>query len=123
MQNSNVENFNTNLEIIQPVVFIPNKSGHDFSDSVRYGASIYVTSGEVNRFSVMHMARKWYSALAKSKKEDYLLLTSLTILTVIGSAIFGWLHGRINLLIYRNGKYMARTIIFENLQSEQDENN
>jgi len=112
-----IENFNTILEEQQKVqVFIANKSGHDFSDANRYGEANYVTTGQINRFSVGYMARKWMLALLKSKKEDYILLTSLTILTVVGAAIFGWLHGRLNLLIFRNNRYMARTIIFEQLR-------
>ena len=122
------ENFNTKLpgtesECNEPVpkVFIPNKSGHDFSASSRYGIPIYVTQGLINRFSVGYMARKWFLSLKDSGKQDYLLITSLTILTVVGAAIFGWLHGRINLLIFRNNKYIARTIIFENLSQEIEE--
>lgn len=114
-----VENFNNYLgKARSPTVFIPNKSGHDFSASSKYGSPIFVTQGMVNRFSVMHMARKWYDCLLQSTKEDYILITSLTILTVVGSAIFGWMHGRINLLVFRNNKYIARTIIFENLSKE-----
>lgn len=118
--NLSVENFNANL-LPSPVVFIPNKSGHDFSASSKYGTPIYITQGLVNRFGVGHMARKWYDSLKESKAEDYILITSLTILTVVGAAIFGWMHGRINLLVFRNNKYIARTIIFENLAKETDQ--
>jgi hypothetical protein len=109
--NSDVEIFNT--EVCS--VFIPNKSGHNFSAASKYGLFNYVTTGLVNRFSVGHMARKWAFALKSSKPEDYIMLTSLTILTVVGAAIFGHLHGRINLLIFRNNKYIARTVIFKQL--------
>ena len=96
-------------------VFIGNQSGHDFSPSSKYGYPVYVTKGLVNRFSVNYMARRWAFALLSSKKEDYILLTSLTILTVVGAAIFAYLHGSLNLLLYRNGKYINRTIDFKEL--------
>lgn len=117
MTQESIENFNTPL----PAIFIPNKSGHDFSDAQRYGSLIYVTSGMINRFAVGHMARKWMQSLLNSKKEDFILVTSLTILTVIGAAIFGHLHGRINLLLFRNNKYIARTVIFDQLFNAEKE--
>lgn len=114
---------NLNVEISNIKVYIPNRSGHDFSDSQRYGSPIFVTSGEVNRFSVGHIARKWMQALENSSEKDYILLTSLTILTTIGAAIFGYLHGRINILIYRNGKYISRCIDIKELLQAQKESN
>lgn len=116
--NFDVENFNTSLtgEAQRRKVFISNKSGHDFSDAKRYGSLEYVTNGQINRFSVGYMARRWMESLLASSKEDYILVTSLTILTVIGSAIFGHLHGRLNILLFKNNKYIARTICFEELK-------
>jgi hypothetical protein len=118
-ENSNVENFNANFaaanKLNERKVFIPNQGGHDFSKALRYGTLVYVTKGLVNRFSVNVMARMWASSLKSSTKEDYLLLTSLTILSVVGAAIFGYLHGGINLLIYRNDNYIARHLDFKSL--------
>lgn len=107
-----------NLDIISdpfPRVFIANQSGHDFSDSERYGTPVYVTKGLVNRFSVNFIARKWALSLSNSTNKDYILVTSLTILTVIGAALYGHLHGCINLLLYRNERYIARKICFTDL--------
>lgn len=104
-------------------VFIPNRSGHDFSASKVYGSPIYITTGEINRFSVGNMARRWMRCLLESTKEDYILITSLTILTVVGAAIFGWLHGCVNILIYRNDRYIARKVNFVELkQAIEDQN-
>lgn len=117
-----IENLNTLVDA-ERKVFIGNQSGHDFSPSAKYGSAVYVTKGLINRFSVNYMARKWALSLLQSKREDYILLTSLTILTVVGAAIFAHLHGRLNLLLYRNGKYICRVIdfkeLFESLTSEE----
>jgi hypothetical protein len=123
MDNLSVEIFNNNSKGVSVDaglsrtnrVFIPNKSGHNFNDSRRYGEPVYITTGEVNRFSVGYMARKWMASLFDSKPTDYILLTSLTILTVVGASIFGWLHGRINILLFRNNKYILRTVDFKEL--------
>lgn len=117
----NFDNENFNTKVRSPCVFVPNKSGHDFSASLKYGPSIYVTEGLINRFSVGYMARKWHKALKESTSEDCILITSLTILTVIGAALFGHLHGRINLLIFRNNSYIKRTIVFDNLKEEEND--
>jgi hypothetical protein len=124
LPNLDVENLNTILED-QRKVFIPNQSGHNFTDSERYGTPVYVTKGLVNRFSVNFIARKWALSLKDSTKEDYILVTSLTILTVVGAALFGHIHGCLNLLLYRNERYIARKIVFKDLLSEisEDENN
>lgn len=115
--NFDIENFNAISEnaISENKVYIANQSGHDFSPSEKYGKPIYVTKGLINRFSVNYMARAWALSLSESSKKDYILVTSLTILTCIGCAIFGHLHGSINLLIYRNSKYISRSIDFKNL--------
>lgn len=76
---------------------------------------MFITKGLVNRFSVNFIARKWALSLKDSTKEDYILVTSLTILTVVGAALFGHLHGCINLLLYRNDRYIARKVSFKDL--------
>ncbi len=115
-----VENLDTKLDR-SPIVYIGNKSGHDFSASEKYGTPVYVTKGELNRFEVNWMARKWMKALLSSNAEDMILITSLTNLTCIGCAIFGWLHGRINILMFRNDKYVKRSIVFAELKEAEKE--
>lgn len=122
MSQDNIENFNINLSTM-PTVFICNQSGHDFSPSEKYGTPFYVTKGIINRFSVNYMARAWAASLKDSKPTDYVLVTSLTILTCIGCAIFGYLHGSLNLLIYRNSKYIARKICFKSLFEAIEQDN
>lgn len=127
MLSDDIENFNVNLDE-RPTVFICNQSGHDFSPSAKYGNPVYVTKGLINRFSVNYMARHWAIALKDSKPRDYILITSLTILTCVGCAIYGYLHGSLNLLLYRNSKYISRRVCFkslfqaiENKESSDDE--
>lgn len=119
MSNFDIENFNaiSESETKGSKVYIGNQSGHDFSASTKYGVPIFVTKGLVNRFAVNYMARRWALSLLGSKKDDYILLTSLTIITVVGAAAFAYLHGRLNLLIYRNSKYICRTVDFKELFS------
>lgn len=122
MNNLSVENFNAKL-VTDRKVYIPNQSGHDFSNAEHYGFLEYVTKGILNPFSVNQMARSWVAKLKKSNKEDYIMVTSLTVLTVIGAALFGHIHGRINLLLYspRHNRYISRIICFRNLIKKEKE--
>ena len=121
MNNLSVENLDTKLE--QNIkIFIPNNGVHDYSDAERYGKITYVTKGEVNRFSVGWIARRWANALLNSSKSDCILVSSLTILTVIGTAIFARKHGRLNLLLFFNGRYVKREIMIDQLFERSEVN-
>ena len=100
----------------KPKVFIPNQSAHDFSDALRYGDLDFISYGEIHCFSVGNMARRWMTKLLKSSDEDLILITSLTILNCVGCAIFGYLHGRLNLLLFKNERYIKRTLDFKQLK-------
>lgn len=100
------------MELSQARVFIPNKGYHDYTDAKRYGELSFVTTGIQNKFGVANMARLWEDALADSLPTDYILQTSLSILTSIGIASFAMKHeGRVNVLLWQRGKYIERTII------------
>jgi hypothetical protein len=103
-----------------PKVFIPNKGAHDFSDSERYGEIVFVTNGIQNRYSIGSMARVWAHSFLSNKatKDDLILITSLTILNCIGCAIFATRFGTLNLLLYRNDKYLKRSIILSQVFEE-----
>jgi len=122
---SQVDDENFNTKVAERKIFIPNKSGHDFSDCLRYGTPVYVTKGIVNRFSVNLLAREWELSLRESSKDDFILITSLTILTTIGAALFSHKHGTLNLLLFLNGRYIARKLDLLSLLSlsEEDEEN
>lgn len=98
-----------------PTVFIPNRGGHDYSDAERFGDIKYVTSGVVGKFSIGTMARSFADKLSDSKDDDLILLSSLTTLCAIGCSIFARKHGKLNLLLYRNGQYIKRTLLIDEL--------
>ena len=94
-----------------PKVFVPNKSHHNFKDALRYGKLIYVTTAHQSRYNINSMARCWQAVLLDSQPTDYILLTSLNTLCSVCASIFGAMHGRLNLLIWKEGRYIAREII------------
>ena len=94
-------------------VFILNQSGHDFSDAERFGELVYMTKGTIDRFNVNNMYRISTDAFSEADEMDYILVTSLTILCAIACSTFAHKFGRLNLLLFRNGRYSERKIIFE----------
>jgi hypothetical protein len=96
-------------------VYIINKGGHNFDDAKRYGDLVFCSEGIQNRFAVDAMYRMFVKELGDSTPDDYLLLTSLSILCTIAALVWGRMHGRVKLLLYKNEKYVCREIIIDEL--------
>ena len=93
-------------------VWVVNRSTHDFSGAERFGELRFLSEGLLRKRNVAFMVRKFERALVCSSGEDFLLPTSLTIMCMIAAVCFVRRHGRLNLLIFEDGKYKARTIVF-----------
>lgn len=104
--------------MIKRKVFVTNKSAHDYSDAERFGELLYITDGHVDRFNTSHMARVIKKALENSSPEDYIIITSLTIICSICCSLFVHKHGTLNLLLYKNGKYIERTHDFKSFMKD-----
>lgn len=98
-------------------VYITNKSAHDFSGAAKYGDFHFMSNGSINRYSTSRMYRMFMEALVHSEATDYLLPTGLSTMNMIAACIFVLKHGRLNLLLFKDGKYVERTIIFEDAES------
>lgn len=93
-------------------VFVANKSAHDFSDAKKYGRLIFITEGKLNRFNVNDMHRRASEAMKKSEPNDYIVPCSLNVLNSIICSTFAVMHGRLNLLLFKEGGYVERNIVF-----------
>ena len=98
-----------------PNVYIVNRSVHDFSAATDYGKLIYMSKGSINRFNTSRIYRLFYPILKKSDKEDYILITGLTVMNLVAAFIFAMKHKRLNLLLFKSyrGKkeYLERILI------------
>jgi len=92
-------------------VYIVNKSAHDFSEANWYGKVIFLSEGSMNRYATNNMHRKFYDILKDSHEDDYIVPCSLNVMNSIACAIFARLHGKLNLLLFKNGKYIERNLI------------
>lgn len=96
----------------RPKVFIVNKSSHDFSAAEQFGRIVFLSEGPMNRYSVNNMMRLFTDAMRGSHPDDYLVPCSLNVMNSIASAILAYKHGRLNLLLFKQGTYIERNIVF-----------
>jgi hypothetical protein len=95
-----------------PIVYIVNDSGHDFSDAERFGRLISMTFGSVDKLKVTEMFRMFSEKMEFSTAKDYLLQSGPGIINMIAAGFFASKHGLLNLLIWDEGRYIERTIVF-----------
>jgi len=92
-------------------VFVVNKSAHDFSPAERYGEIIFLSEGAMNRYATNHMHRKFTEIMKNSNEHDYIVPCSLNVMNSIACAIFARIHGRLNLLLFKEGDYIERNLV------------
>jgi hypothetical protein len=92
-------------------VFVVNDGGHDFSAAKQYGELVFCTKGTLSKYDVGQMFRELSEAMEGSHIDDYILLTSLTTLCSVASAIFAAKHGRVNFLIFKDDGYVERKVV------------
>lgn len=96
-------------------VFVVNKSGHDYSEAKKYGKLVYLTTGHLRADKVNSFYRDIAEKMRDSSPNDFVLITSLPILCSVACSIMSFLHGRINLLLFKDGKYRVRTVKLDEL--------
>ncbi len=94
-----------------PTIYIVNQGGHDFSSAEDWGSPItFLSKGSISPFQTNNMYREFAEILNESKSDDYIVPCGLPTMSLIACAIFSLKHGRLNLLLFRNGKYIERRI-------------
>ncbi len=91
-----------------PKVFIVNKSSHDFRPAEKYGRIVFLSEGPVNRYQTNSMVRQFKDIMEGSGSSDYIVPCSLNVMNSIACAIFAHKHGRLNLLLFKDGTYIER---------------
>ena len=98
-----------------PVVFIPNKGSHDFSDAEKHGKLVFLTYGTIKRYSTNTIYRTLIDGMKNAISDDLLLVSSLAILNAIASAILARKFGRVNYLLFCDGRYLKRVVDIDSL--------
>jgi len=89
-------------------VFVVNKSAHDFEPAKKYGEVIFLSEGSMNRYATNSMVRQFKDKLKDSNDSDYIVPCSLNVMNSIACAIFAKKHGKLNLLLFKDGIYVER---------------
>ena len=95
----------------KPRVYIVNKSSHDFSPAEKFGDLIFLSEGPMNRYSTNNMHRLFKEVMQGSSESDYIVPCALNVMNSIACAIFAHKHGKLNLLLFKNGDYLERNHI------------
>lgn len=96
-------------------VYVPNRSHHDFTLAEQFGELVYLTEGFINRFQINHIFRLCSEAMKESGPDDFILISSLSILNAAAASIMARRHGKVNFLVFDRNKlkYTAHTLIVE----------
>jgi rhodanese-related sulfurtransferase len=96
---------------VRKKVFIVNRSSHDFEPANMYGKIIFLSEGSMNRYATNSMIRQFGEAMRDSTEDDYIVPCSLSVMNSIACAIFAHKHGKLNLLLFKDGNYIERNHI------------
>jgi len=96
-------------------VYIVSNGGHDYSSASEFGEIVFCTESTIRRDDTSQMFRELSEALDLSQHHDYILVSSLTSLCMIAASIMTFKHGELHLLLHKDGKYVSRDIILDNL--------
>ena len=93
-------------------VYIVSKSNHDFSNAKQYGDIVFLSEGPMNRYSTNNMLRTFTKRMEDSEDKDYIVPCSLNVMNSIACALFTYKHGKLNLLLFKDGLYIERNHVF-----------
>ena len=107
-----------------PRIYVVNRSSHDFSPALEWGEElIFLSEGSMNKYAITDMYRQFSERMDSSQPHDYILPCALSNMNLIAASIFAHKHGRLNLLLYKQGKdetgrfgkhkYIERTLMFD----------
>jgi hypothetical protein len=99
----------------KPVVYVPNRGAHDYEDAKQYGELRFLTSGVIERYRTNTIYRTLMQGMEDAQEGDFLLVSSLSILNAIIAGILARKFGKINFLLFRDGKYLLRTVNIDSL--------
>jgi hypothetical protein len=105
-----------------PLVFVTNLGAHDYAPAEKYGELRFLTRGKINRYSTSTIYREFIESMHDSEKEDFLLISSLSILNSIAAAILSRKHGMVNFLLYSEGRYVLRSVNIDALLTGGESN-
>ena len=102
-------------------VLIVNRGCHDYEKAKEFGDLVVMSDGQFSRFATGKIFRQFQHFISQSQSEDFILVSGLTIMTAIATAMMAVRHGKVNLLLHNQNPgqeevYVKRTIDFGGLE-------
>lgn len=94
-------------------VFVISKGARDYSGAEQYGELVFLSDDLIEKTNVNKLYMLFKEKLEDSTEYDYLIITGLQIMTAVASSILTHKHGKVNYLIFSNGKYLERNVIYD----------
>jgi hypothetical protein len=94
-----------------PKVYIINDSGHDYSEAKQFGTLVFLTKGKVASYATTQHYRVFAEKMKDAGPNDFILVTSLASMNCIAGWIMGTLGFPLNLLLFKDDKYVVRRIV------------
>ncbi len=92
-------------------VFVLNEGSHDYSDAAAFGELVYCTSGMLPKHDINRLFLTLDEVLSNSDRQDLIMLSSLSSLCSVASAIMAAQHGEVHFLVYHDGKYYEKDLV------------
>lgn len=94
----------------RPLVYVPNQAGHDYTQADSFGEVVYITKGRIRKYDLQAFYEQASRVMSGSAPSDYILISSLNSICAVCSAIMAAKHGIINILLYRQDRYVEYSI-------------
>ena len=98
-------------------VYVVNRGGHNYQPAEKFGHLVFLSEGPMSKYATSQIYRRFSLSLRESSPSDYIMITGLTTMACIACACFAFMHGRINLLLFKNDRYIERSISLGELLS------
>jgi hypothetical protein len=95
-------------------VFVLNDGGHDYSSAEKFGKIVFCTEGFIDRYDVAQMYRELSVCLLGANPDDYILVSSLSSMCMVATAIMVEQFGELHMLIHNGKEYVARDLVLHN---------
>lgn len=93
-------------------VYILTDGGHDYSGVKEFGIPVICIDSVIKKTDIAQMYRELSVALEDFSQDDYLLLSGLTSLCAVATAIIVEKLGEIRFLVYDYDKYLPKQLYF-----------
>lgn len=92
-------------------VYILSDGGHDYHDATRYGELVFLAIPSAAKWDIAQLYDTIKEGMQEASEEDYLIISHLTSVCCVATAILVEWFGQVNFLIYRHDKYEHKKLV------------